>query len=55
MRLAVAALVGLAPERVNVKASSGNLEGWQGAGRGISATAVAVVEAVPGAVGEARR
>jgi 2-C-methyl-D-erythritol 4-phosphate cytidylyltransferase/2-C-methyl-D-erythritol 2,4-cyclodiphosphate synthase len=47
MRLAVAGLVGLAPERVNVKASSGNLEGWQGAGRGISATAVAVVEARP--------
>jgi 2-C-methyl-D-erythritol 4-phosphate cytidylyltransferase/2-C-methyl-D-erythritol 2,4-cyclodiphosphate synthase len=54
MRLAVAELLGLAPERVNVKASSGNLEGWQGAGRGISATAVAVVESVPGAVGEAR-
>jgi hypothetical protein len=31
---------------VNVKASTGNLEGWEGAGRGISASAVAVVEAV---------
>jgi 2-C-methyl-D-erythritol 4-phosphate cytidylyltransferase/2-C-methyl-D-erythritol 2,4-cyclodiphosphate synthase len=54
MRLAVAELLGLAPERVNVKASSGNLEGWQGGGRGISATAVAVVSAVVSAVVEAR-
>jgi 2-C-methyl-D-erythritol 4-phosphate cytidylyltransferase/2-C-methyl-D-erythritol 2,4-cyclodiphosphate synthase len=46
MRLAIAGLVGLDPDRVNVKASSGNLEGWEGAGRGISASAVAVVEAV---------
>ncbi len=46
MRAAIAALVGLAPERVNVKASTGNLEGWQGAGRGISASAVAVVEPI---------
>ena len=34
MRQAIAGLVGLAPERVNVKASTGNLEGWEGAGRG---------------------
>jgi 2-C-methyl-D-erythritol 4-phosphate cytidylyltransferase/2-C-methyl-D-erythritol 2,4-cyclodiphosphate synthase len=46
MRLAIARLVGLEPDRVNVKASTGNLEGWEGAGRGISASAVAVVEAV---------
>jgi 2C-methyl-D-erythritol 2,4-cyclodiphosphate synthase len=45
MRLAIAGLVGLGPDRVNVKASTGNLEGWEGAGRGISASAVAVVEA----------
>ena len=39
----IASLVGLAAERVNVKASSGNLAGFEGAGRGISARAVAVV------------
>ncbi|MGH2513870.1 MAG: 2-C-methyl-D-erythritol 2,4-cyclodiphosphate synthase, partial [Candidatus Limnocylindrales bacterium] len=44
MRLAIAGLAGLDLDRVNVKASTGNLEGWEGAGRGISATAVAVVE-----------
>ena len=44
MARAIAAVAGLAPEQVNVKASSGNLEGWEGAGRGISASAVAVVE-----------
>lgn len=46
MRQAIAGLLGLAPDRVNVKASTGNLEGWEGAGRGISASAVAVVESV---------
>ena len=45
MRAAIAALLRLDPARVNVKASTGNLEGWEGAGRGISASAVAVVEA----------
>jgi 2-C-methyl-D-erythritol 4-phosphate cytidylyltransferase/2-C-methyl-D-erythritol 2,4-cyclodiphosphate synthase len=49
MRLAIAGLLGLPPDRVNVKASTGNLEGWEGAGRGISASAVAVVEAAPNA------
>jgi 2-C-methyl-D-erythritol 4-phosphate cytidylyltransferase/2-C-methyl-D-erythritol 2,4-cyclodiphosphate synthase len=44
MRAAVAALVGLDIERVNVKASTGNLAGMEGAGRGISAQAVALVE-----------
>jgi 2-C-methyl-D-erythritol 4-phosphate cytidylyltransferase / 2-C-methyl-D-erythritol 2,4-cyclodiphosphate synthase len=44
MREAIAGLLGLAPDRVNVKASTGNLEGWEGAGRGISASAVAMVE-----------
>ena len=44
MRAAIADLVGLPLERVNVKASSGNLTGFEGAGRGISARAVALVE-----------
>jgi 2-C-methyl-D-erythritol 4-phosphate cytidylyltransferase/2-C-methyl-D-erythritol 2,4-cyclodiphosphate synthase len=43
MSAAIAARVGLAADRVNVKASSGNLAGFEGAGRGISARAVAVV------------
>jgi 2-C-methyl-D-erythritol 2,4-cyclodiphosphate synthase len=43
MAAAIAARVGLAASRVNVKASSGNLAGFEGAGRGISARAVAVV------------
>ncbi len=50
MRRAIAGLVGLDLELVNVKASTGNLEGWEGAGRGISATAVAVVSAALAAV-----
>jgi 2-C-methyl-D-erythritol 4-phosphate cytidylyltransferase/2-C-methyl-D-erythritol 2,4-cyclodiphosphate synthase len=44
MRDVIAALLGIEPGRVNVKASTGNLEGWEGAGRGISASAVATVE-----------
>jgi 2-C-methyl-D-erythritol 4-phosphate cytidylyltransferase/2-C-methyl-D-erythritol 2,4-cyclodiphosphate synthase len=43
MAAAIAGLVGLAPDRVNVKASTGNLAGFEGAGRGISARAVVVV------------
>jgi 2-C-methyl-D-erythritol 2,4-cyclodiphosphate synthase len=43
MAAAIAARVGLTADRVNVKASSGNLAGFEGAGRGISARAVAVV------------
>ena len=46
MGRAIAAVAGLAPEQVNVKASSGNLAGWEGTGRGISASAVAVIEPV---------
>jgi 2-C-methyl-D-erythritol 4-phosphate cytidylyltransferase/2-C-methyl-D-erythritol 2,4-cyclodiphosphate synthase len=45
MRDAVAGLTGLAPGAVNVKASTGNLDGMEGAGRGISALAVATIEA----------
>ena len=44
MRSRIAALVELPIDRVNVKASTGNLEGMEGAGRGISARAVAIVE-----------
>lgn len=52
MRDAVASLLGLAPSAVDVKASTGNLAGMEGAGRGISAQAVAVVApATPGSNG----
>ena len=44
MRRAIASALGLEPARVNVKASTGNLDGMEGGGRGISALAVAVVE-----------
>jgi len=43
MRDAIAGLLAVPADRVNVKASTGNLAGWEGAGRGISARAVAVV------------
>jgi 2-C-methyl-D-erythritol 2,4-cyclodiphosphate synthase len=46
MRDAIAALLGLAPGHVDVKASTGNLLGMEGAGRGISAQALAVVRAL---------
>ena len=38
---AIAAALGVAPQAVNVKASTGNLGGPEGAGRSISATAIA--------------
>ena len=44
MRAALAALLGLDVNRVNVKASTGNLDGMEGAGRGISALAIVVLE-----------
>ncbi len=47
MAAAVAEIIGLPADRVNVKASTGNLAGFEGAGRGISARAVAVVAASP--------
>jgi 2-C-methyl-D-erythritol 4-phosphate cytidylyltransferase / 2-C-methyl-D-erythritol 2,4-cyclodiphosphate synthase len=47
MAAAVAGLVGLPIDRVNVKASTGNLAGFEGAGRGIGARAVAVIVALP--------
>ena len=43
MRDAIAALLGLDRDAVNVKASSGNLDGSEGAGRGISALVVATL------------
>ncbi|MGO9207815.1 MAG: 2-C-methyl-D-erythritol 2,4-cyclodiphosphate synthase, partial [Candidatus Limnocylindrales bacterium] len=43
MRAAIALLLGLPEQAVEVKASSGNLVGFEGAGRGIAATAVAFV------------
>jgi 2C-methyl-D-erythritol 2,4-cyclodiphosphate synthase len=46
MRIAIAALLDLDRGDVNVKASTGNLDGPEGAGRSISALAVATVESV---------
>lgn len=44
MRDRIAGLVGLPVDRVNVKGSTGNLDGMEGAGRGISAQAIAAVD-----------
>jgi 2-C-methyl-D-erythritol 4-phosphate cytidylyltransferase/2-C-methyl-D-erythritol 2,4-cyclodiphosphate synthase len=44
MRAAIAGLLGIAESAVNVKASTGNLAGDEGAGRSMSARAVATVE-----------
>ena len=46
MREAIAALLGLDRDAVSVKASSGNLDGSEGAGRAISALVIATVEAI---------
>ena len=46
MRDAIADLLGLAATAVNIKASTGNLDGTEGAGRGVSALVVATIEAV---------
>ena len=45
MRAAIAGVLGLAPDAVNVKASTGNLDGSEGAGRSISTLALATIEA----------
>jgi 2-C-methyl-D-erythritol 4-phosphate cytidylyltransferase/2-C-methyl-D-erythritol 2,4-cyclodiphosphate synthase len=45
MRASIARVLDVAPEAVNVKASSGNLEGSEGAGRSISTLALATIEA----------
>lgn len=47
MRTAIAGLLGVEPGSISVKASTGNLDGMEGAGRGMSAQAVAVLEATP--------
>jgi 2-C-methyl-D-erythritol 4-phosphate cytidylyltransferase/2-C-methyl-D-erythritol 2,4-cyclodiphosphate synthase len=47
MRDAIASIVGVSPDRVSVKASSGNLSGMEGAGRGISATAISAIDRSP--------
>jgi len=44
MRDTIASLLELPPAAINVKASTGNLSGMEGAGRGISARAIAQVE-----------
>jgi 2C-methyl-D-erythritol 2,4-cyclodiphosphate synthase len=46
MRVAIAGLLELDRAAVNVKASTGNLGGPDGAGRAISALALATVESV---------
>jgi 2C-methyl-D-erythritol 2,4-cyclodiphosphate synthase len=50
MRTAIAAILGLPVDRVGVKASTGNLDGAEGAGRVLSAAAVVTI--VPGRVEE---
>jgi len=45
MRASIAGHLGLDPDAVNVKASTGNLDGSEGAGRSISTLALATVEA----------
>ena len=47
MRDAIADLLGTDPERVSVKASTGNLDGSEGAGRSVSTLALATIEAIP--------
>ena len=47
MRGVIAELLGLPAGSVNVKASTGNLSGMEGAGRGISAAAIATLERAP--------
>jgi 2-C-methyl-D-erythritol 2,4-cyclodiphosphate synthase len=44
MRDAIAGTIGVPGDVISVKASSGNLAGMEGAGRGISANAVAAIE-----------
>jgi len=46
MRQAIAATLCVEVERISVKASSGNLSGMEGAGRGISASAVAAIDRI---------
>ena len=45
MRASIAATLGVEVEAVSVKASTGNLDGSEGAGRSISTLALATIEA----------
>lgn len=45
IRASIADDLGIAPDAVNIKASSGNLDGSEGAGRSISTLALATIEA----------
>ncbi len=45
IRAAIAGVLGLLPDAVSVKASTGNLDGSEGAGRSISTLALATIEA----------
>jgi 2C-methyl-D-erythritol 2,4-cyclodiphosphate synthase len=45
MAAAIAAVLDVAVDSVNVKASTGNLEGAEGGGRAMSALALATIEA----------
>ena len=47
IRSSVAALLGLASDRVSVKASTGNLQGAEGEGRAITAQAIVTIEPAP--------
>jgi 2C-methyl-D-erythritol 2,4-cyclodiphosphate synthase len=47
MREAIAEITGAPLDAVSVKASTGNLDGAEGAGRSISAVAVATIERRP--------
>jgi 2C-methyl-D-erythritol 2,4-cyclodiphosphate synthase len=44
MRETIATTLGMAPDAVNVKASTGNLDGAEGGGRAVSALAIASLE-----------
>jgi 2C-methyl-D-erythritol 2,4-cyclodiphosphate synthase len=47
MRTVIAGILGVQAAAVGVKASSGNLDGAEGAGRVLSATAIATIELAP--------
>ncbi len=49
MAAAISGLLDLPIDRVNIKASTGNLAGWEGAGRGIAARSVALLTPEDGA------
>jgi 2C-methyl-D-erythritol 2,4-cyclodiphosphate synthase len=55
MAAGIASILGMDPATVNVKASTGNLEGPEGAGRSISASAVVWLAPLAGDAPEERR